>query len=249
MIDLASPIGWDAIDPNLLLPLLGVRRMSREFGWVMRPYWMPWTELTYRRSIHRTVAATGSDPAASCYETIVQRPARCDADTFWWRETVLNRGGATDGFARFLSTPSEEHFCIYDRSEQTFRTRAITGRTMEPEDMQAARIQAFLRQPILMPLLPIPVGFRWHVAADNGYMEFVLESQTVENDMPVLFVRRHGKFEAEGIGAVERTGMTAYASERSIVLEDRTHDRVSGTETWTVTNLVKSAAFTPSEEE
>lgn len=206
---------WNRIDPASLLPLVGVRRMSRQFGFLLRHYWLPATELTYLRT------TGGNEPV-----TIVRRPARCDADVCCWRETV---GGSTV-------------FCIYDRSEQTFRTREIHCEKSEPEEEKAARVQAFLHQPILTPLLPIPLGFQWHVATEDGdYMDLTLDSETRLGDMPVLFIRRKGRF-TDQIGTVQREGITAYALERSVVLEDRTRDVLveTGLETRTVTKLIQS---------
>ncbi len=205
------------IDPATLLPLIGVRRMSRQFGFLLRHYWLPATELTFERTTCRD-----SEPMVS--ETIVRRPARCDADVCHWRETVDD------------STVLR----IYDRSDQTLRTREITGHETRPESERDARIQAFLHVPILTPLLPIPLGFQWHVATDEGdFMDFALESVAEVGDMPVLFVRRQGRFQWDGV-TVERRGVTAYAPERSTILEDRTCDVAAGVETIAVTKLVQS---------
>jgi hypothetical protein len=199
-------------------------------------------ELTYERRM------TGM----SITERITRSPCKCNAEAFWWRETVLADSddqstdgvteGATDGLVPFFPTAREKHFCIYDRSTQTFRTREITGFDSVPVSVEEARIQAFLRQPILTPLLPIPMGFQWHVPSESGYMNFQLESETTVGGMSVLFIRRHGRFPLDGFGIIEREGVTAYALERSTVLEDRTRDRIadSGTEVQTVTKLVKS---------
>ncbi len=212
-----SPNDPCEIDPATLLPLVGVRRMSRQFGYVLRHYWMPATELTFQRTTCR-----GSEPPVS--ETIVRRLARCDSDVCCWREMIDD--------ATVLR--------IYNRSDQTLRTREITGHESRPESERDARIRAFVHVPILTPLLPIPLGFRWHVATDEGdFLDFTLESVTEVGDMPVLFVRRQGRFQCDGV-TVERNGITAYALDRSAILEDRTCDVVDGVETITVTKLVQS---------
>ena len=215
---------WDAIDPHALLPLVGVRRMSRDFGFLLRHYWLPATELTFERT---TIRKNADSEPITAHEQIVRRMARCDADVCIWRETVDDRAV----------------FCCYNRSEQTYRTKAITAYEALPESEKEARIQAFLHQPILTPLLPIPMGFQWHVATENGdYLDFTLESETTINDMSTLFIRRTGRFVLEGIGSVEREGVVAYALERSTVLEDRTRDVVveNGFEILTATKLVQS---------
>ncbi len=210
-----------AIDSATLLPLVGVCRMSRQFGFLLRHYWMPATELTYRQ----TARQIGDAESVMTDRLIVRRLARCDSDVCCWREIS---GDSTV-------------FRIYDRSDQTLRTREITGHESRPESERDARIQAFLHVPILTPLLPIPLGFQWHVATDEGdFMDFTLESAAEVGDMPVLFVRRQGRFSLDGIGTVERSGITAYALERSTILEDRTCDVVAGLETQTVTKLVQS---------
>jgi hypothetical protein len=206
-----------AIDPTKLLPLIGVRRMSQQFGFLLRHYWMPATELTFERT-----TCSGAEKKS---ETIVRRLARCDSDVCCWRET--------QGDSSVLQ--------IYDRSNQTLRTREITDHEALPESERDARIQAFQHIPILPPLLPIPLGFQWHVATDEGdFMDFTLESETKIGDMPVLFVQRKGRFFVEGTGIVEREGITAFALERSVVLEDRVSDVVDGVETYIVTKLVQS---------
>lgn len=213
---------WDAIDPTKLLPLVGVRRMSRQFGFLLRHYWMPATELTFRRQTIQN--------GNTVTEHIVQCLAKCDADTCWWRETV---GESTV-------------FRIYNRSEQTYRTREITDETASPENEREARIQAFVHQPILTPLLPIPLGFQWHVStAEGDYMDFTLESETTIDDMPIVFVRRKGRFQLDGIGTVEREGITAFALERSTILEVRIRDVLAetGSETLIMTKLVQSRLF------
>ncbi len=210
-----------AIDTATLLPLVGVCRMSRQFGFLLRHYWMPATELTYRQ----TARQIGDTEPVATDRLIVRRMARCDSDVCSWREIS---GDSTV-------------FRIYDRSDQTLRTREITGHESRPESERDARIQAFLHVPILTPLLPIPLGFQWHVATDEGdFMDFTLESVAEVGDMPVLFVRRKGRFQLDGIGMVERSGITAYALERSTILEDQTCDVVAGLETQTVTKLVQS---------
>jgi len=231
MIAVSRHTSWDAIHPDSLLNLAGVRRVTHEFGFLLRHYWMPGTELTYERVTESTRAR------------IVRRPGKCNADAIWWRETVQD---SSDDSVRSVC------FCIYDRSAQTFRTQGILDETIEPESIEDARIQAFWNQPILTPLLPIPLGFQWHVSAENGYMDFLLESETTVGDMPVLFVRRYGRFTLDGSGPVEREGITAYALDRSVVLEDRTRDRLvdTGQEAQlTITKLTKSVLLPQDEEE
>lgn len=252
MITVARHDNWDRIEPGSLLELVGDRRMSCDYGFLFRHYWMPAATLTYERESDYRF---GED-RTSLAETIVRQPGRCTADLFSWRETVRSvRGpsdgsGELDGLVRMLSGKEGEHLHIYDRSRQTFQTRGMTGKTARPESEPEARIQAMLRMPILTPLLPIPIGFRWHVEAENAHMEFVLESQENVGDMAVLFVRRRGRFSYDPAGTIHREGVTAYAPVRSVVLEDRIRDRIDerDVEVHHVAKLVRSA-FKPQPEE
>lgn len=235
------PGKWDEIDPMSLLRLVPVRRISREFGFLFRHYWMPGTRLTY----HRTqFYDTKNNEAVPVIKRIFQHPGPCTADIFLWREIVQN----------ISDDPVEqaaERFCIYNRSTQTFRTRNIIGNENWPESEEDARLQAMLHQPILTPLLPIPLGFQWHVAGETGYMDFQLESETKVADMTVLFIRRKGRLAMKEIGDMDREGMTAYALERSMILEDRICDHIASTRTrtLTLTKLVESAIIPSLSEE
>lgn len=242
---------WGKIDPQALLELVGVRRMSSEFGFLFRHYWMPASTLTYRRS----TSYRFDEKRTEAVEEIVKRPGKCTADTFCWRETILlteypsdkpegEAGeGVMDGFVRtVLGNKQREKLCLYDRSNQTFRTRSITGESFGPESEEEARTEAVFNIPILTPLLPIPLGFQWHVETSTGHMEFQLESEATVGNMPVLIVRRRGRFSHGAMGVIRREGVTAYAWQRSTVLEDRVRDRgdVCDWEVCHVTKLVKS---------
>lgn len=248
---------WDKIDPRSLLELVGVRRISYDFGFLLRHYWMPGSTLTYKRiSEYRF-----GEMENSVTERLVLRPGRCTADIFCWRETTEREGflgepegkaeqRATDGFARLLADRQDkEQLCLYDRSNQTFRTRPVTGETWTPESENEARLQAMLHVPILTPLLPIPLGFQWHVDGPDCYMEFKLESVTNIDSTPVLFVRRQGNVSYAAAGTIRREGVTAYALDRSTVLEDRIRDHVdkADIEIRHVTRLVR-ATYMPSPE-
>ena len=128
-------------------------------------------------------------------ETVVRNMVKCNSDVCIWREG--------------------DRFSVYNRSEQTFRTRGLHDSIVFPEDINDAKNQAFLQIPVLTPLLPVPIGFHWHVHSNDGYMEFLLESE----DSGIVFVRRKGC-----VPDRFREGITAISLERSIILEDRFHD-------------------------
>ena len=108
-------------------------------------------------------------------------------------------------------------------------------------------------------MLPFPLGFSWHVRNEEGYLEYTLESTATYGEMLVLMIRRKGEFrlrhyyhykkEYPHEYLVRREGVSAYAINRSIVLEDRTHDvylsndpesKNHGVETWNAHRLIKS---------
>lgn len=222
---------WDAIDPTMLMPLAGFRRTTDEFGFLLRHYWMPETVLTYESTTEQQSLL--SDLSVHSVR-ISRRMLKCDADICTWRERKETHKRQTNP-VRF-SPDFENRICTYDRFNQTF-----TVRTNSHEACLDGRTQAFLNQPVLNLLLPVPLEFCWHVTSkDDDYMEFMLESQTIVGDMPVLFIRRKGRFSLDAYFynddlyeerfEIKREGVTAYAPHRSIVLEDRTRDTIVKTE-------------------
>lgn len=218
-------------DQAALLPLVGVRDMSAQFGFLLRPYWMPGSQLRYRSDCETKMPGIAATDAS---ETVIRTPLLCDADRVLWRQTTVE-ATHQESF-RVVPPQADDILCEYNRSEQTFRTRTILGHDFAPENMDEARITAFLSQPLLTPLLPIPVGFRWHVKSDQGFMDFELLSQDFVGDMPVLTIRRYGIFRTaryyrdggvhEMPMSVERSGLCRYAWQRSVILDDRTVDLV-----------------------
>lgn len=244
---------WDRIAPETLLQLVSVRKTTDRFGKLLRHYWLPSTILTYESTVRQNLPQSRH---IAKRERISKRQVHCDADSCTWRQ--CSDAEREPGFIEFSPTPQREQFCIYNRSQQSFRAQPLLGHAPSPEQIEAARIQAFVHVPVLTPLLPIPVGFQWYVEAEGGYIEFTLESEMVVGDMPVIIVRRHGEFALDTYYQsgkshsaslkLRREGITAYAADRSVVLQDRTHDVVIesyeptllGLETVTVSNLVRS---------
>lgn len=244
---------WDVIEPESLLPLVGVRKTTDRFGVLLRHYWLPDTVLTYESTI-RQQAPSGVITTKQL--TMTRRQVSCDADSCCWRETI--KGDDLSDVIQFAPNADTQRFCTYNRSEQTFRAQPILGRTALPENVNEARVQAFLNQPILTPLLPIPIEFRWHIESDDGFLEFSLESETLVGDMPVVTVRRHGEFwvdawfqggqEHHGRLKIRQEGVTTFATERSVVLADKVNDivleaennRMTGLEMFSDLRLVRS---------
>lgn len=247
--------GWDRIEPESLLQLVGVRTTTDRHGKLLRHYWLPDTVLTYRSNCEQN----GSDGHFTVKgQTFTKRQVYCDADSCTWRQRLISNHEHGCGFIDFTPPLQRECFCVYNRSEQTFRTQPILSHSSWPNASEAARVQAFLQQPVLAPLLPIPVGFQWYCEADGGYLEFTLESELLVGDMPVVFVRRQGEFWMDGYFQhgefrakklrLRREGVTAFAAERSVVLQDKVHDtvveaeddRLLGLETRSEHTLVRS---------
>ena len=222
---------WDAIDTETLLSLTNYRKTTTEFGYVFRHYWVPDTELAYQV----TMSQSGPCQVGLPSERLIRMcPAQFDADHCLWREIVVRPDD--NAFSRIACHPprKSESLCLYNRSEQSFRTSEILGFDRWPDDLTEARKQAFLQIPLIAPLLPIPLGFQWHVRDEDSYLDFTLETKLSCGLMPVLIIRRRGEIRLSQYyqGAVsvqqpvliQRQGITAYALNRSVILEDRTRD-------------------------
>ena len=251
---------WDAIDPNRLFRLPGRRKTADHFGYLLRHYWIPDEQLTYKRTIQQR--RHSQDMPRGFSETIIQTMMRCDADRCCWREKSERSGGMRSGFVGFYPAPALEHVLTYNRSEQALRQQSVDTLGSWPVDRESAQVQAFLRQPILTPLLPIPLGFQWHVHCEAGYVDLMLTSKIPIEDMLVLIVRRRGKFrldrfyhDDEEISRpiiVHREGITAYSLDRSLVLYDKAKDTLEsdipdfhGYEIETMLNLTNAELLPP----
>ncbi|MDR1965050.1 MAG: hypothetical protein LBQ50_14860 [Planctomycetaceae bacterium] len=248
---LPSPGDWDTIDTNVLKPLVGFRSMTTEFGFLFRHYWMPSTDLYYRRSIHQQLRGQES----GIVQTVRKKMVKCDADRCVWRQKVIDSNTQNSNVVSFFSLSTEEYLCEYNRSKQIFQSNPILD--FEPSNRVDNRIQAFLQLSFLNPVLPVPLGFHWHIQSEKSYLDFQIESFERIGTMPVVFVRRSGKltlphFFQDGIChphlfQIEREGISVYALDRSMIIEDRTHDTVrddnnflNGLELWTKIKLIKS---------
>lgn len=225
--DIAMPrFDGDEIDLNRLLRLVGTRTTTDEFGFLLRPYWIPATELSYEQTT-RQISGRGTE--SNEFWTRVLRPVKIDAERFVWRENDSGRPWNPD-LVRFHGIDRDIMLYEYDRAKQTLRGLTVDGgNRIEPE-------AAFFRLPILVPPLPIPLGFRWHVEDGAARLDFHLESVERLEGRTVLFIRRHGtiptttlwrdgrSYRSDEPFVVRRQGICAYALERSVVLEDRTLD-------------------------
>lgn len=235
-----------SIDPGALLPLVSFRRMSTDYGYLLRHYWMPSGELRYQ------IRRSERNRTDERHENIlcIKKSMKFDADLFVWREKHIGEFDAK--MLRYAPRTENENLCEYDRSKQYLRIRSPLNHANASEN----RNEAFCALPLLTPLLPIPLGFRWHVRHGDDTLDFTLESSVFVHDREVLFVRRQGRFTFPGYFrgnrfieqniVVHREGISAYAPDRSVVLEDRTRDRIdSGSERIeleTAVKLIQSSA-------
>jgi hypothetical protein len=185
---------WDGYHLDAILPLREQCPKEREFGFLLRHYWIPATQLQFRQS-SRCTASDGT--VAQCDAEIHRRMARCRSNECLWRETVfvisaMNDGNGTDAIDAAKTT---QELCSYDCYEQAFRTREILSHEpYAPVAKPAARRQALCRLPILVPPGPVPLGFEWYARVGDDYMNFRLEAEEYAGETSVLIVRREGRY-------------------------------------------------------
>lgn len=262
---------WDCFRLESLLALKEVYRENTEFGFLLRHYWIPATVLQFRQS-SRTVFPDGAVEQSD--QAIERKMARCRSNECLWREKTRVLAAENGNGAE--SALSEE-LCSYDCYEQTFwsaRPVLFNGPTAEARPL--ARRQALYRLPILVPPGPVPLGFCWYAKVDDDYMNYRLDAEERIGETSVLVIRREGRYTrwlsgAEGCygrglaaaatGAADggttglpvvtqRQGVTLFAWNRGVVLEDRLLDFVvdasgclascAGMTTQIVTRLIRS---------
>lgn len=123
---------WDKIEPGDLLPLTGVRTTTGEFGYLLRPYWIPATVLDYE--VERTCFGHEGETRKTGLKTSLEM-LRCNADGCIWRER---------------NSRKNETIRVYDRTRQALYRYDATG-----EEIVFARNRAFSELSILSPLMPI----------------------------------------------------------------------------------------------
>ncbi len=151
---------WDHYDLESLLPLKEVVQESREFGFLLRHYWIPATELRFRQS-SRT---TDPDGNVEWEELQIDRQmARCRSNECTWRETVRGVSSGNGSSAASDSATKSEVLCSYDCYKQTYvSAEPVRFELPVGDQAEAARRQALHRLPILVPPGPVPIGFSWH---------------------------------------------------------------------------------------
>ena len=181
---------WDRYHLDSILPLREQYPNEKEFGFLLRHYWMPATQLQYRQS-SRWIAPDGTVKKRNV--EIHRKMARCRSNECLWREKVLTIK-TLDGSATNSSDATEE-LCSYDCYDQAFRTRAILSHgPYAPVDISAARRQALYRMPMLVPPGPIPFGFSWYTRIGDDHMNYQLETEEYAGETSVLIIRREGRY-------------------------------------------------------
>ena len=234
---------WDAYDLESLLPLKEVFEENTEFGFLLRHYWIPATNLTFRQSMVRITSAAESTRS----ELLIERQmARCRSNECTWREKVFAPLSPRTGASIWESTPFRETFCSYDCYDQTYVEDEPIRFALPSNEKEKlmARQEAIARLPFLSPPGPVPVGFGWYSKAGTSHMNFCLESKEVVGETSVLAIKREGRVvvqlsldgqidystkstqEEFSTAIVERKGITLFAWSRGVVLEDRFEDRV-----------------------
>ncbi len=231
---LISDEEWDCFHLESLLAVKETYRETRDFGFLLRHYWMPATELRNRHSSRLTLPDGTVDRQELVGE---RRMASCSANECLWRAKVFPAGASAGNGNGSPPVVLDEVLCSYDRYEQTFHAaKPIEFGPLPPELKMEARRWALYHLPIIVPAGPVPLGFRWYAKADDDYMNYHLESEEQVGETSVLVIRRRGRVtirlpqegEAEPPAVViERKGVTLFAWNRSVVLEDRIMDCVA----------------------
>ncbi len=222
---------WGDYDLESLLPLKETYRENTEFGFLLRHYWIPATELRFRQSS----LVTAADGNVERQELRIDRQmARCRSNECTWREkirpvTETNGNGADAEAAAVMS----EMLCSYDCYEQTYVSAPpILFELPASDPKKEARRQALYRLPMLVPPGPVPVGFSWYGKVGDDYMNYRLEAEQHVGETSVLVIRREGRYttwlpeEATNSGngqettpvVIERQGVTLFAWNRGTVL-------------------------------
>jgi hypothetical protein len=223
---------WGGFHLESLLPLKEIFRETTEFGFLLRHYWIPATILTFRQSSQSTLP---DGRVERCELEIERKMARCRSNECLWRETIRPVAGA-NGDRPILS----EMLCSYDCYEQTYASdKPILFKPPGPDQKTEARQQALYRLPMLCPPGPVPIGFSWYAKVGDDYMNYRLDAEDRVGDTSVLIIRREGRFTLMQSDesttdknrktvpvVIERKGVSVFALNRCVVLEDRFLDRV-----------------------
>jgi hypothetical protein len=278
---------WDDYDLKSLLPLKEVVKEDSRFGFLLRHYWIPATELRFRQS-SRVTAPDGSEDRQELQ--IDRQMARCRSNECTWREKVHDVAAIDGSDVGQDSALLSELLCSYDCYEQTYvSAKPILFELPTSDQREESRRQALHRLAILVPPGPVPIGFTWYAKVGDDYMNLSLEAEHRLKETSVLVIRREGHYTVRlgsgqsdpaghdwclasdmpqkqfpspsGIGhepspvVIERRGVTLFAWNRGVVLEDRIWDHVvdagaslSSLKGSTIQSVVRLVRSTPTED-
>jgi hypothetical protein len=227
---------WDCFHLESLLALKELYPLNNEFGFILRHYWLPASILTFRQSSR--IVFPGESVVRHEAE-IERRMARCRSNECLWREKACSVAMMSGNGEH---TTLSESLCVYDCFEQTYRQvpikSYISNEPLAPVDALAARRRALYELPILVPPGPNPVGFAWYAKVGDDFMNYRLEAEEHIKEISVLVIRREGRYtlwtcEKTSDGekktssiVIERNGISIFATNRCVVLEDHFLDRV-----------------------
>lgn len=159
--------------------------------------------------------------------------ARCRADFLIWRDRKTS-DTYDDADSDVARTQYQDCLIKYNRTEQSLRVRRSLSRDpFLSQDLEAARIGAFLHLPFLHPIGPIPMGAVWQRnVGEEASMRFQLVEESRVGEARVVLIKKDGEFSGRAMAQsavhaaarIKRRGLTVFAIDRSVVLEDRVSD-------------------------
>jgi len=252
---------WDAVDLTKLLQLKETRFINPQIGYPLRHYWLPATDLTIRES--NVVRYPNKDRLRT--EGVTFRVfCKCRADQVVWSDRRRSFYVGKDASLPFDDGvgAGKETLHVYNRSQRTLRTRERVSRNpLTPKDADDARYQALTTMPLVYPIGPMQLGDSWTRSANDASMTYRIASQAMVGSTAVVIIERQGYFISRGTCLLndsvvelayraERKGITVFAYNRSVVLEDRSYDviveanalqdQLIGTSTKAVARLIRS---------
>lgn len=233
---------WDKVDLDELLPVQGGVEVDHRFGYVLRHYWVPDAELTYRES---AVVEASEESRIRVESQIKRNMVIVDTDQCTWRERVHSVAVLGDTVVPLVSPrPSAPIAGVLYESDWIAGTlrqrRPESRRPPSPAGRQEARRLALWSLPVVRPPIPVQRGDSWEVWAEEDHLRYrvtevhklgsgwclvVVRDGTMRLPGPAPAVAR--SWEPPGAsGLVHRQGVAVISLTRSLVLEERSYDRI-----------------------
>jgi hypothetical protein len=253
---------WDKINIQNLLQLKQIDEQHSDGRYTLRPYWLPATTLYYRCSGAVLGVIRGAEDVPMSTESQLKRSlVKCQSFRYMWRDDLSVMFHIRDTWMPGGKTTGT--ICCYNHARQTLQSMALGSQAnLSPTDTTEAKRLALTELPFIYPWGTVRVGDSWQANADKDCMTYTLLKEETVADMVVLVIKREGcitfgfKAPKQSDGDANRLtvkGVTAFAPNRAVVLEDRLatrhpfsrNDGAEGqsnavAETMTVTRLVRS---------